>query len=99
MSIIPNTILGIHVIIASFLFFCPFLSQYKAVDDLHILFMFSIVLHWILNNNVCMLTELEYHFRKLNGESIEKKQTFFAKIVNPLYDGFDDANYLMGRIH
>ena len=90
MSVIPNIILGVHIIIASFLFFCPFLSKRKEIDDLHLMFIFTIVGHWILNNNVCMLTELEYHFRKINGESIEKEQTFFAKIINPFYDGFDD---------
>lgn len=91
MSVIPNLILGIHIIMFSFLFFCPFVSRCRNIDDLHIMFMFTILAHWLLNNNVCMLTEIEYHFRKLNGESIDKEHTFFAKIINPFYDGFDDV--------
>ena len=76
---------------SSFLFFSPFLSNSRDVDDFHILCMFTILTHWFINNNVCMLTELEYHFRKISGESISKYQTFFGKLIGPFYDGFDDA--------
>lgn len=61
-------------------------------DSNYLLFMYSIVvpfiiLHWILNNNMCCLTVAENYIRHItNGTKINIKDSFTYKLIAPIYD-------------
>jgi hypothetical protein len=46
------------------------------------------MLHWLVNDNTCVLSTLEHKIReKFNGGiKIDKNECFTAKLINPIYD-------------
>jgi len=80
---------GIHLLIMLFIVATPFFgSEYYL--SLHFLVVPFIMLHWITNQTVCALTELE----KLIRGGCTSEETIFGKIVDPIYK----SESFMGRI-
>lgn len=76
----------LHLIIILFILIVPF------SDSNYLLFMYCIVipfiiLHWILNNNMCCLTVAENYIRNItNGTKINIQDNFTYKLIAPIYD-------------
>lgn len=70
----------IHVIIRIFIVATPFLgSEYYLT--LHLIIIPFIMLHWLTNQTVCALTELE----KLARGTRDDADTFFGQMMVPIY--------------
>jgi hypothetical protein len=98
MSLINNILLLfiniIHLIVILLIIIIPFTgSNYLLL--LYIIILPFILLHWVLNNNTCCLTVFEQKIReKLNGETIDKEETYMHKIIAPIYDFKKNNNNL-----
>ena len=70
----------IHVIIRIFIVATPFLgSEYYLT--LHLIIIPFIMIHWLTNQTVCALTELE---KLARGTSVDA-DTFFGQMMVPIY--------------
>lgn len=69
-----------HILLVIFIIFTPFFGN-EYFLTLHVIIIPFIVLHWITNQSVCALTEIEKIItnKKLDDE------TFFGKLVGPVY--------------
>jgi hypothetical protein len=93
-----------HMYVILFLLLTPFCPT--SSDDtlrLHIMSIISILVHWLTNNNKCVLTEVEHYVRNKQNQNqnqavggsrgyISREKTFFGRLVNPVYDAhkYDD---------
>ena len=69
----------IHILVRIFIFATPFLGG-DYLLSLHFIIIPFIMLHWVTNQTVCALTELE---RLARG--CESGDTFFGKVMDPIY--------------
>lgn len=69
----------IHCVVIIIILYIPFSSNQYLLELYSILIPF-IVLHWLLNNNICCLTLLESY---LTGKEYSK--TFIGRIIEPIY--------------
>jgi hypothetical protein len=76
---ISNIIYIIHCLVVLTIVIVPF-THYTVLLELYSLFVPFIVLHWILNNDMCVLTLLESY---LSGKPIN--ETFIGRIVRPIF--------------
>ena len=69
----------LHFLLFCFLIYAPFAKdkRYTAMFLLIVPFLFW---HWSINDDTCALTEIEYRLR-----NIEKKESFFHKLISPVY--------------
>ena len=88
-KLVADLIYVIHLCVLAFVIIVPFTSNQKAlVIEMGLLL--AIMFHWITNNQVCCLTEFE---KILRGET-DDQQTFFGKLVGPVYSfGKDSQMY------
>jgi hypothetical protein len=84
---IADLIMCIHFAIILFIVCTPFLAHTR-FDFLviHWLALTSILIHWLSNNNACILTEIEYALRHLDGQTHHREETFMNRIVSPFYN-------------
>lgn len=77
----------IHLIIFLFIIFAP-LSDNKEILFLHVIFIPLLFIHWMTNNNICAITELEMQLRKkINSNPDNSKENCFTcKIIDPVFD-------------
>jgi hypothetical protein len=71
---------AIHLVVVLFFVFAPFSSS-ESVLTLHLVMTPFLLLHWITNQSVCALTELE---KCLTGKT-EDHHTFMGQIMGPIY--------------
>lgn len=79
----------IHVFVLLFVFLTPFLGD-EYLLTLHLIIIPFIMLHWLTNQDVCALTELE---KIVRGGCVDT-ETFFGQVMIPIYK---DETF-MGRI-
>jgi hypothetical protein len=77
---LANFIYFLHILVILFVIFGPF-SNIPSILIIHISFSFSLLVHWIANNNACSLTYLE---SQLRGIDVEKSFTY--QFISPVYD-------------
>lgn len=77
---LANVIYFLHILVILFVIFAPF-SNIPSILIVHIAFSFSLLVHWIANNNACSLTYLESQLRGVNVED-----SFTYKFISPVYD-------------
>jgi hypothetical protein len=70
----------IHVLVVCFIVFVPFFGG-DYLLSLHFIIVPFLMLHWITNQSVCALTEIE----KLVRGGCESKDTFFGQVMDPIY--------------
>ena len=80
MSLVAEIIRVIHWSLIVFLIGTPFFGDPGNLS-LHFMLVPFIMLHWLTNQTVCALTEME---KFLRGTS-DDEQTFFGKVVGPVY--------------
>jgi len=85
-KILLNLIILLHALLVLFLVVAPF-SNIPTVLLLHVIFIPVILIHWVLNNNICALTLAEFKIREyLNGGPVDRSQCFMARLMDPIYD-------------
>ena len=84
----------LHIIIILLILIIPFASS-NYLLLLYIISIPFIILHWVVNNNTCCLTLMEQSLReKINGEVVDRNETYMHKIMAPIYDFKKDNNSL-----
>jgi len=82
----------IHCILIIFIVFGVF-SDNKTINNTHTALLFSILAHWILNDNSCFLTQIE---KKITNTE-DDQSTFIYKVISPFYK-IDDS-YIGKIVH
>ena len=80
-----NIIMFVHFIVVCLVIGVPFFGNN------YLLFMHSIcvpfmMLHWIINDNTCVLSIMEIELRKKLDLPIKKKDCFTCQLIEPIYD-------------
>lgn len=70
----------LHGVFVAGLLIIPF-TKSNELKRMEILILLGIMAHWALNDNTCLLTELESW---LTGKPVE--QGFLARLIHPIYD-------------
>ena len=70
----------IHIIVVLFLVFAPIFGD-EYFLTMHLIVVPFILLHWITNQSVCALTEME---KIVTGKTCDD-ETFFGQVVGPIY--------------
>ena len=89
--IINNFILGlinlIHLLVILFVIIVPF-TNYTFLLMIHAVIVPFIMLHWVLNNDTCAITEAERFVRiQLNGGNpVKDTECFTHNLVGPIYN-------------
>lgn len=81
MSLLQLSVKLAHVLIVLFVTLVPFIIQVPRLLSLHALFIPLMICHWKLNNDACILTELE----KIITNKKNNKDTFIGSILGPVY--------------
>ncbi len=80
MSILATLIKVVHFLLVLFIVITPFCgTQYML--SMHFLLVPLILGHWLTNQTVCALTEIE---KLLSGKTCDD-ETFFGRLVGPVY--------------
>lgn len=80
-----NIIWFCHLIVVCFVVGIPFFGSYYFLL-MHAILVPFIMLHWLVNDNTCVLSLIELEIRKRMGEKIDKQDCFTCQLVNPIYD-------------
>jgi hypothetical protein len=77
----------IHLLVILFVFIAPFTNS-TILLLLHAIIIPFIMLHWILNNDTCAITEIEKIMRKKinGGKEVNQNDCFSYKIISPIYN-------------
>jgi len=79
-----NIISVLHFIFVVYVLIVPFVSSSLPIMGLHAAILTSLLLHWYLNNDICVLTLLEqFLFPNPNNN---KDELFFQKLIGPIYN-------------
>lgn len=78
-NVLASIICIIHIIVFCLVFIIPFTDS-NYLLFCYIMFVPFIELHWIVNNDVCCLTELEKWLR-----GVKDNECFTNKILSPIY--------------
>ena len=85
-NITLQLIVLIHTLFVLFVVVTP-LSSSNYFLLLHLIIVPFVIIHWLLNNNMCALTLFEKALReKISGVKTTKKECFTCKIIEPIYD-------------
>lgn len=71
----------LHGLFVLFCLLAPFVTNNEAILTYHFLIVPIVVLHWLFNNDICVLTEIE---SLLATGSDESSDTFIGKVLNPV---------------
>lgn len=90
--IISSFVRLIHYIIVFFIFF-GFLLPDKYIKY-HLFFIVILKIHWITNNDKCILTQIEQHFdNNNNNNDDDTKYPFMNKLLDLINVHLTDKNY------
>lgn len=91
-EILANMVWVIHFFFVLFILITPFTDR-RSLLVYHTIFVPSMLLHWLTNNNTCSLTLVEKRLRKKHDKKDdEEDDCFTCKIIEPIYD-FRKNNY------
>lgn len=80
MDLVPEIIRTIHWSLIVFIIGAPFFAG--EVDlTLHAVVVPFLMLHWVTNQSICALTEMEKYLRGKTDDD----ETFFGQVVGPVY--------------
>jgi hypothetical protein len=80
------SIIILHTLLILFITIIPFIGK-NYLLFLHVLVGFTIIIHWITNNNACSLTIIEYKLREIiSGKPVSRQDCFMARLIDPIYD-------------
>lgn len=85
-NLILKFILLCHFLTVCFVVLVPFLNNYYLIL-LHTIVVPFIMFHWYLNDNTCVLTEIERKLRlDIDGQIPDDNNCFTCQLINPIYD-------------
>ena len=84
-TIILKIITLLHVLFILFVVGVPFTSSTYFLL-IHSVFVPFMVLHWICNDNTCVLTVIEKYMRKKMYGDDKKENCFTCRLIEPVYD-------------
>lgn len=87
-NVFASIVCVIHIIIIILILYIPIFSNSNYFIFVCAIFLPFLELHWLFNNNVCCLTEIE---KKIRG--IDDKQSFINKIISPIYSFPNDKSF------
>ena len=90
-ELLLNIIWFCHVLVICFIVGIPFFGSYYFLF-MHVIFVPFIIFHWLLNDNTCVLTLMEFELRKKLGHDIKKEDCFTSRLINPVYDFTQNYN-------
>lgn len=85
LDILLNLISLIHVIFVLFVILAPF-SNINYFLMLHVIFVPFVMLHWIYNDNTCVLTVMERNLRKQIYGKVDEEDCITCRLIEPVYD-------------
>lgn len=85
-TFLADFIFVLHVLIFMFVVTVPFIGS-DMLLLLNLVFMIGIIVHWICNNNICVLTVIEKAIRGTPDDT----QTFFGKLFGGVYSFGKDS--------
>ena len=80
MELAANIIAFLHLILVILVVSTPFLTNDTYILLFYCFMVFSIMFHWITNNDACMLTLIEAKLRNK-----KPTQTFMGRLISPVY--------------
>ena len=84
-EIILKLITLIHIVLILFIIGIPFFnSNYFLL--IHVIFVPFMVIHWICNDNTCVLTIIEKQIRKKLYGDQQNDDCFTCRLIEPIYD-------------
>ena len=76
----------IHILVILFIVIVPFMSSTYLLL-LYVIIVPFIMIHWILNDNTCILTIIEKNIRQqVYGTQPKKEECFTCQLIEPIYD-------------
>jgi len=95
-KILLNLIVALHTIMVLLIIIIPFVGK-NYLLFLHALSGIFIMVHWLTNNNICVLTLIEHELReRITGKPVDRNNCFMARLIEPVYDF--KKNYQSRRI-
>lgn len=79
-----NIIRTIHYTIIAYFCLAPFLETRRLQMLLYLILCLFLSLHWITNNNTCLLTQLENHY--YGNTKISREKGFLNNLINPIFE-------------
>jgi hypothetical protein len=86
-----NIIRAIHYVIITYFCLVPFLENRRLYMLIYLIFCCFLSLHWITNNNTCLLTQLENHY--YGDSNISREKGFLNNLINPIFEINDKHIY------
>ncbi len=84
-GILLKIITLLHILLVIFVIVTPFInSNYFLL--LRALFIPFLILHWICNDNTCVLTIIERNLRKQIYGKVDEEDCITCRLIEPVYD-------------
>lgn len=84
-KILADIIMVCHILFILFVIFTPFWgNNYMLL--MHAIIVPFIMLHWVMNDNTCILTVVEKALRAKAGQGVDPNDCFTCRLIEPIYD-------------
>lgn len=95
MGAVELVIKALHFLLVVFILGTPFFGD-AYLQTMHLLIVPFVMMHWLTNQSVCALTELE---KLATGKTCDD-ETFFGKVVGPVYkfSSIQDENFFLWTV-
>src|SRR4029079_13391473 len=84
-DILLKIITLLHVIFVIFVVVTPFVNSNYFLF-VHAIFIPFLLLHWVCNDNTCILTIVERKLRKELGQNYDENDCITCRLIEPVYD-------------
>jgi hypothetical protein len=96
MPILARIINTIHLLVVLAVVFMPFTNS-NYLLFLHSIFVPFMILHWVMNNNTCVLTVTEKYIRGVQLD--DEKDCYTCQLINPVFDVTKNYNKFSNLIY
>ena len=79
-QMLANVILAFHILLVAWIIIVPFIRVSGLQRVLHVIMLASIMMHWLANDDTCVLTLLECRLR-----GTTRKRSLIQRLVGPVY--------------
>ena len=84
-EILLKIITLLHILLIIFIVITPFIGS-NYLLFLHFIFVPFMVLHWLINDNTCVLTLVERKIREKVYGKVDDKDCITCRLIEPVYD-------------
>lgn len=94
-NIVADIILILHIVIVLWVVSVPFLKVSGLHRITHAIALLSIMLHWLINDDTCVLTLIECKLRGISS----RNQSLVHRVIAPVYNAADsDDNNVSNKL-